>query len=201
MRLLTSLIFVFVLVSLCAAETVPELYSQSYNQEYEGGYDRALESMLLIKAQDDDYLCRLRIGWLLYLLERYDESVEAYSSAIELYPEAVEPYLGLIMPLTAQKKWRSVLVVIENIQRNDHTSYTAVSNKAWALYNLGRYEESAGEYRNILKLYPADIDMTAGLGWAILKSGNKAEAKLIFEEILRISPDNISAGEGIIDCQ
>ena len=201
MRLVTSLIFVFVLVSLCAAETVPELYSQSYSQEYAEGYDKALESMLLIKSQSDDYLCRLRIGWLLYLLERNDESVEAYSSAIELHPEAVEPYLGLIMPLAAQKKWRSVLVAVENVQRNDPASYSAMNNKAWALYNLGRYVESADEYRNIIKLHPADIDMSSGLGWALLKDGNKVEAKLVFEEILRIAPDNISAGEGIIDCQ
>ncbi|MCP4145705.1 MAG: tetratricopeptide repeat protein [bacterium] len=201
MRLVTSLIFVLVLVSLCAAETVPELYSQSYSQEYEGGYDQALESMLLIKSQDDDYLCRLRIGWLLYLLERYDESVEAYGMAIEMQPESVEPYLGLILPLVAQKKWRSVLVTIENIQRNDPANYYALSNKAWALYGLGRYAEAADVYRNIIKLHPADIDMNAGLGWALLKDGKKEEAKLVFDEILRISPDNISAGEGNIACQ
>lgn len=201
MRLITCLMFMFVLVSFCSAETVPELYSQSYSQEYAGGYDKALESMKLIRTQNDDYLCRLRTGWLLYLSARYDESVEVYKSAIELQPESVEPYLGLISPLAVQKKWRSVLVTVENIQKNDPANYFALSNKAWALYSLGRYGESADEYRNIIKLHPADTDMAVGLGWALLKDGNKAEAKSVFEEILRISPDDISAGEGLVASQ
>jgi tetratricopeptide (TPR) repeat protein len=201
MRLVSVLIFSIVFASLCYAETVPELYGQSYSQEYAGRYDQALESMYLIKNQSDDYMCQLRIGWLLYLSMRYDESVDAYSSAAKFQPDSVEPYIGLIMPLTVQKKWRSVLVAVDNIFKNDPGNYSALGSKAWSLYSLGRYSESASTYKNIIKLYPADIDMQAGLGWALVQDGNKLDAITIFEEILRVSPSNISAIDGLVACQ
>ncbi len=200
-RLLATLIISLALVSICTADTVPELYSKSYSQEYAGRYSQALEAMALIKSQSDDYVCELRIGWLLYLSKQYGESVEAYNSAINFAPEAVEPYLGLILPLTVQKKWRSIIVVVDSVLKNDPSNYSALSNKAWALYCLGRFSESAEIYSKIIRLYPADLDMQAGLGWALLKDGNIAKAKSIFEKVLTVSPANVSASDGIAACK
>ncbi len=179
------------------ARTIPELYQQSYVQEYELEYDEALATMAEIGFMADDYMYHLRTAWLLYLNREYTESITEYIIALTVEPQAIEPHLGMLLPLSIQGKWLSVITTAGNIMQKVPSNYTAASYRAWALYSLGRFEEAVSAYSDILVLYPGDLDMHAGRGWALFKSGNTNDAEAEFNLVLSISPLNQSALDGM----
>ena len=75
--------------------------------------------------------------------------------------------------------------------------YRGNSRLAYIQYNMGHYADAADRYRRILALYPSDVEMRAGLGWAELKQGNADEARRTFEAVLRVAPGHGSAREGL----
>ncbi|MFO0763153.1 MAG: tetratricopeptide repeat protein, partial [Byssovorax sp.] len=68
---------------------------------------------------------------------------------------------------------------------------------AFSVYSLGRYAESAMLYRRLLDAYPSDVEVRAGLGWALLKSGKAADAAKEFREVLEIAPKNALSLDGL----
>jgi len=68
---------------------------------------------------------------------------------------------------------------------------------AWALYNLGRFEDAERVYRRVLALHPSDLAMQAGVGWCLLRRGRRGEAEAEFREVLRVSPENTAALTGL----
>ena len=52
-------------------------------------------------------------------------------------------------------------------------------------------------HRRLADDYPSELDYKTGLGWALLKQGKGAEAKAVFEGVLAVSPDNVSARAGV----
>mgnify|MGYP000438131178 CR=1 FL=1 len=61
--------------------------------------------------------------------------------------------------------------------------------------------EAEEAYRSVLADWPADADMNAGLGWTLLQQGRKADARKVFEELLRWAPAHASANQGLAATQ
>ena len=76
-------------------------------------------------------------------------------------------------------------------------NYLATLRLAFSLYNLQRYAESATFYKKLVDLHPADVEVRAGLGWALLKMGKYKEAAAEFHFVLDIAPRNELAKEGL----
>ncbi len=181
-----------------AGTTVPEVYRQSYEQETAGYYTAALETLdRLPDLGEEGYVFQLRRGWLQYLSGEYDGAVASYRKAVALAPESVEAQLGLMQPLMALHKWLDTLDVAASVEAGDPGSYLARSRRAYCEYQLGRYAAAATGYRALLGDYPADLDMRAGLGWALLRDGDAAAAGREFAAVLRVSPDHTSAASGL----
>jgi hypothetical protein len=51
-------------------------------------------------------------------------------------------------------------------------------------------------YRGLSQLYPSDVDVKDGLGWALLKLGRTADADVVFSTVLIIAPKNTLALDG-----
>jgi len=185
-------------VGAAAETTVPEVYRQSYEQETAGYYTAALETLDRLPALGaGGYVLQLRRGWLQYLAGEYDGAVAAYRQAVQLQPDSIEARLGLTAPLMALHKWLDTLDVLADLAGQDPGSYLGRSRRAYCQYQLGRYEQSAAGYRELLSDYPSDVDMRAGLGWALLRAGDVAGANAEFKTVLRVSPDHSSAGAGL----
>ena len=76
-------------------------------------------------------------------------------------------------------------------------NHLATTRLAWIQYNLGRFAEAERTYRDVLTRYPSDLEMQAGLGWALLKQGRKTEAANLFQAILALSPEYATAKTGL----
>lgn len=172
-------------------------YRASFQHESQGKYAEALADIDgLAREQRSTYVYQLRRGWLLYLLARYWDSIEAYRAAIKLHPKAVEPRLGLMLPEMALLMWMDVLGTGKAALKLDPHNYLVNSRMAWANYNLGRYKQAEALYRKILIAYPSDVEMRVGLGWSLVKQGRYGTALAEFETVLEFAPDHASAQEG-----
>lgn len=178
-----------------------QLYLESYALESSYRYDAALERLQALQsAGEDAYVLQLRRGWLLYLLGRYTDSVDAYQGAIQARG-AVEARLGLTLPLMALRRWKDAEGTCRDILAVAPGNQLAMTRLAYVLYNQGRYSESEAAYQAVIQQYPADLEMWAGLGWSQLKQGRKPAACKSFDTVLRFSPDHASALEGKQACQ
>ncbi|MCK5798513.1 MAG: tetratricopeptide repeat protein [Deltaproteobacteria bacterium] len=175
----------------------PEAYRQSYQLESQKKYGEALKALETITGPDrGTYFYSLRHGWLSYLGGKYQQAIASYKVAIRLRPGAVEPLLGLTLPQMALRAWVDALRTAKAALVIDKKNYTANSRLALCEYNLGRYKASMKRYRKILVLYPGNLTMRLGLGWAQLKAHDREAAGRTFAEVLKRSPNNASAKQG-----
>ncbi len=191
-----------VLILLCAsaasADETADAYQISNDLEAAGRYRQALEAMDGVAAADrDEYVYHLRRGWLHYLSGDHRESVASYRQAIAGAPRAVEPHLGLMLPQMALRLWRDAEQTGADALALDPKNYLAGSRRAWALYNLGRFDEAEVAYRRVLELYPSDVDMRGGLGWCLLELGRPVDAATQFRSVLRVAPTDATALQGL----
>lgn len=181
-----------------AADGVPETYQASYDLESTQDYAGALAKMdALVRAGHDDYVLHLRRGWLLCLLGRYADAVQAYGAAIDEAPESVEARAGLALPLMALRRWKEAETTCRELLRIAPGHYVGRSRLAYALYSAGRYGDAEGEYGALVRAYPSDVEMRAGMGWAALKQGDVTAARAAFREVLRTAPSHVSAAQGL----
>jgi len=173
-------------------------YRDSYVAEAAGDLAAAVAALRQVPVERrHDYFYQLRLGWLLYLNAEHEASTTAYRRALALEPDAVEPRLGLLLPLMAQRRWEEAEEVARSTLAIDARSYLAGSRLAFILFNQGRYAEAIARYRGLIELYPADLEMRAGLGWSLARAGKSREAIAEFEAIIAVAPAYQSALEGL----
>lgn len=173
-------------------------FQRSYDSEAVGKLHDAIAALdALPQPQQVGYVAQLRRGWLLYKMGKHAESVEAYARAIAQEPRSVEARVGVLLPAMALRRWSDVEIGAKEAIRLDPGNYLANLRLAFAVYNLGRYAESAAVYKRLSEGYPSDVEVRAGLGWALLKSGKPAEAAAEFRTVLEVAPKNQLALDGL----
>jgi tetratricopeptide (TPR) repeat protein len=176
----------------------PALFQRSYDEEAAGHTEEALAALdKLSPAKSGAYLTQLRRGWLLYRLGRHAEAIEAYEKASSLDAKSVEARLGILLPLMAAHNWQAAEKAARDVLRSDASNYLATLRLAFVQYSQGRYGESRTLYKKLAEGYPSDVEVRAGLGWALLKLGRNDEAASAFREVLEIAPKNVLALQGL----
>lgn len=163
-------------------------FAASYKQEAAGEMSAAARSLEALKA--DDYFVHLRLGWLHYRGETWNDSAAHYRKAARLAPRAVEPLLGLMLPLQAAGRFDEAMGAGQSVLRLDPGNYTALSRMAWMRYSRKDYKKAASLYTRLVERYPADVEMLLGLGWSLKLDGRTKEASQIFQRVLLLSPGN-----------
>lgn len=183
---------------LAQAQSAAEQFQASYDSEAVGRLQDSLAALDRVPAaRRDSFVVALRRGWLLYRLGRYGEAVDAYNTAIGAGPKAVEARVGILLPLLAQRRWADVETNARAALRLDPANYLATLRLAFALYNLHRYDESAGLYRKLHDLYPSDVEVISGLGWALVKAGKAGDALPVFRAGAELAPKHALIREGV----
>jgi tetratricopeptide (TPR) repeat protein len=176
----------------------PAVFQESYDFEAIGRLEESLTALdRLSEAKRGTYVAVLRRAWLLYKLGRNPQSIEVYEKASGLEPKAVEARLGLLLPLMAEQHWPEAEKTAREILKVDNSNYLATLRLAFVQYNLKRYAESKTLYKKLAELYPGDVEVRAGLGWAWLKLGKKSEAAATFREVLELAPKNALSLQGL----
>jgi len=176
----------------------PAVFQESYDFEAIGRMEESLAVLdRLSEANRGGYVAALRRAWLLYKLGRNPQSIDSYQKAVTLDPKAIEARLGLLLPLMAERRWPEAEQAAREILKADSGNYLATLRLAFVQYNQTRYAESRTLYRKLAEGYPSDVDVRAGLGWAWLKLGKRAEAASQFRQVLEFAPKNALALQGL----
>lgn len=175
-----------------------DAFQRSYDSEAAGKVDEAIAALdSLPAAERDGYVAELRRGWLFYKRAKHVEAVNAYAKAIAMEPRSIEARVGSLLPLMALRRWADTEAGAREVLKLDPGNYLANLRLAFSVYSLGRYPESAGIYKRLAEAYPSDVEVRAGLGWALLKSAKAAEAAGEFRAVLTIAPKNALALDGL----
>jgi len=171
-------------------------FQNSYNEEGKKNYTEAI-SYVMPFYSENNYETNLRIGWLYYLAKNYTSSQTYYLRAIRIRPAAVEAKFGLIKPLSLLSSWDKVLAQYNDILKIDPQNTQANYWAGVIIYNKKQYAAAVKYFAKVVSLYPFDYDGNHMLGWSLLFSGRKAEAKTCFERALLIKPGDTSSIDGV----
>ncbi len=171
-------------------------FARSYKAEQNGSYAEGVNELKSV-YQADDYSVNARLGWLLFLSKQYTESINYYDKAIRLKPYAIEARFGMIKACNALESWDKVKEQYEAILKIDSQNTTSLYWLGVLLYNRKDFDQAAKNFEKIVNLYPMDYGSVIMLAWTKLNQGKKADAKVLFNHALLLSPDDPSAIAGL----
>jgi tetratricopeptide (TPR) repeat protein len=173
-----------------------QIFKQSYTLETSGEYSDAIAKLKAI-YDEDSYEINLRLGWLTYLSGNFTESLPYYRKCVQLRPLSIEARLGIVLPLSSIGNWTEVELHYRQILENDPAN--SLVNYRMGLLHYGRedYQGAFQYFELVVNHYPFDYDGAIMLAWTNFKLGKYREAKVLFNKVLLMQPDDESALEGL----
>ncbi|MCF8461454.1 MAG: tetratricopeptide repeat protein [Flavobacteriales bacterium] len=192
-------IVLMTILSMSVFAQAPDLraaFKKSYANETKGDLPAAIKDLKAVYGEGT-YDLNLRLGWLYYSAGLHTESMAYYKKSIDLMPASVEAKFGYVYPAAAVGNWDQVVIQYENILRIDAKNSQAHYRLGLIYYNRAELDKALQHFQVGSNLYPFDYDFTLMLAWTSLKMGKMREAKVLFNKVLLISPDDASAMEGL----
>ncbi len=201
--LLLSMFLAFMVCGVQAkADELQIALRRSYAAEAQGKYAEALTSIQDELQRDSrNYFLQMRVGYLNMMLGKYDVSLKAYEAADRLESHAVEAAVGALKAAMMLGNWAAAETWANDVLRTDSFNYVALSRLAYAYFVRKNYPKAVEYYQKVLDLYPSDLDMKTGLAWSLFYMGDKQKAETSFSEVIAVSPDNVSAKQGLLAAQ
>jgi tetratricopeptide (TPR) repeat protein len=184
------------------SETKPEPpaspLGQSYAAEKRGDHQAAARALRpAVKARPDDYFLRVRLAFLESSAGDFAAAAKDYALAAKLDDASIEALLGQQQALIQAKNYTLARAVGKRILERDAGNYLAQSRLAWTSYNLRRYQEAEAAYSDVLRAYPADVEMTLGLAYTELERGKRKQAIARFRQVVERVPQDERAKKAL----
>ncbi len=173
-----------------------QAFQKSYELERQGEFQKAADELLKVYDQNS-YEINLRLGWLNYNAGLFDKSASYYRRAIQLRPYSEEARFGLALPLSATGKWDEIIKLYNEILKNSPGNTTALYRLGLIYYGRKDYQKALQYFQKLVDLYPFGYDGLLMLAWTNLQLGKAREAKVLFNKVLLLSPNDKSALEGL----
>jgi len=171
-------------------------FTKSYKYETEGEYQSAITELKNV-YDEKSYELNIRLGWLSYNAGLFSQSIIYYRTAINLMPYSEEAKFGLVFPASASGKWDIVLNTYKKVLENSPNNITANYQVGLLYYGKQKYSEAYKHFKITVDLYPFDYDGLIMYAWTNYQLGKYREAKVLFNKVLLLSPDDASALEGL----
>jgi tetratricopeptide (TPR) repeat protein len=171
-------------------------FKSSYANETKSDFTAAIKDLKAVYSETS-YEVNLRLGWLSYSAGLFTESMAYYKKAIDLMPASVEAKFGFVYPAAAVGNWDQVKTQYENILKIDAKNTQAHYRLGLIYYGREEFDKALQHFQVGFNLYPFDYDFNLMMAWTSLKMGKLREAKVLFNKVLLLSPDDESAKEGL----
>lgn len=177
-------------------DKITEAFAKSYQMEKTADYKGAI-AVLKESYGEGTYELNLRLGWLNYMAGLQNESMNYYTKAIAQMPYSIEAKLGYINPASVLGMWDKVIDQYVKILAIDPQNSVVNYRMGLIHYNKKDYKNAFRYFEKVANLYPFDYDNTLMYAWTNFQLGKLREAKLLFNKVLLMSPDDKSALEGL----
>lgn len=175
---------------------ISSAFSKSYSSESEKNYPQAINDLLAV-YDEKSYEMNIRIGWLYYYSEKYEESLKYYSNAIKIKPQSIESKLGYVLPASALGNWDQVLDQYLEILKIDDKNSTVNYFTGLIYYNKSEFEKAEKYFEKVYTLYSFNYDTAIILALTKQKLKKISEAKELFNKALLFYPGDQTALDGL----
>ncbi len=177
------------------ASDIKNAYYKSYNYEKMGDYKDAIKVLIPVyNKYPKGYTLNLRLGWLFYLSKKYQNALTHYKKASLIAPYSIEAKLGIMKTYLAAGDYNNALKIGDVILKTDYYNYYGNYYEIMALISKKQYDTALSLTNKMLSLYPASVMFLVELG-KIYYVKDKKKANTIFENVLILDPNNITAKE------
>jgi len=137
---------------------------------------------------------------------RYHIALQAFREALDLVPTYRDAAMGYAFSLFELGRYQEALPRLERLTREgEGTPFRKPtpdveevrSRYAWSLFYLGEYEKALGEFAKGIAARPEWYGLYNGMGWTLLRLGDRVQADTSFQRALQLKPDYADAQEGI----
>jgi tetratricopeptide (TPR) repeat protein len=147
--------------------------------------------------QPNNITLKLEIAEALMQSGRHIEAVAAYGHILELRPESVIAHYNLALLLLGSNDKEAKLHLEEVVKLSPY-SVPALYNLANLLFRAGDLSKAEEYYLRILEVTPELANTNNNYGLLLIREGKYHEAAALFEQALRILPDNELARANLI---
>lgn len=196
-NIVSTVLSLFVSLNVLAQSSdLQAAFKKSYANETKSDFTAAIKDLKAVYSETS-YELNLRLGWLSYSAGLFTESMAYYKKAIDLMPASVEAKFGYVYPAAAVGNWDQVKSQYEDILRIDAKNSQAHYRLGLIFYGREEFDKALQHFQVGFNLYPFDYDFNLMMAWTSLKMGKMREAKVLFNKVLLLSPDDESAIEGL----
>jgi len=193
---ITTLMFALTFNAFAQKDKITEAFTKSYQLEKVADYKGAITTLKEVYGEGN-YELNLRLGWLNYMAGSYNESINYYTKATAQMPYSIEAKLGYVNPASALGMWDKVIDQYVKILGIDPQNSVVNYRMGLIHYNKKDYKNAFRYFEKVANLYPFDYDNTLMYAWTNFQLGKLREAKLLFNKVLLMSPEDKSALEGL----
>lgn len=150
-----------------------------------------------------------RLGWSYYYKGFYDKASETFAEMLKQDTSSEDALLGLGSIYFQQGDYKAAIGKLKPLlsakpkkEAGWYKWSNVFENLAWSYYYTEDYEKSAEYFMEILTLHIDDdiyAEPYAGLGWCLVKTGDKKGAKTQFLEAIKRIPGYTSALTGLAE--
>jgi len=174
-----------------AQDELRKALAKSYQSEKSGAYEDAIKDLAkVLKANTQNYVLNLRIGWLYYMRGEYDNSKMYYQNAIRISPDSVEARTGCMLPLIALERYSDADALAKQVLSDDPGNYYANIRYSYSLRFQQKFEQALKIATKMHQMYPSDSTVLKELAMAKWGMNDIDGAKAAFNEVLNISQDD-----------
>ena len=146
------------------------------------------------------------LGWSRYRMGRYHPALEAFQEALDLAPTYRDAAIGYAFSLFELGRNRQARPRLERLTREGEGTALRKptadveevrSRYAWSLFYLGEYDNARQEFAKGIAARPEWYGLYNGMGWTLLRLGNRVQARASFQRALQLKSDFADALEGI----
>lgn len=179
-----------------SAGSSADIWSESYEQEAAGHYDRAAELFdPLLKQEPGNEFARLRRAWLRYLAGHYNDSQSDYRKALETNPRSLDAQIGLTLPLLAQNRWREAAIIARQALEVAPWNYYAHLRLLAAQEGERQWQTVRQHSDQLHERYPGDPTILVYRARAHYWLGDMKSARENYLQVLQRVPGHIEAGQ------
>jgi tetratricopeptide (TPR) repeat protein len=177
-------------------KAIQDAFTNSYAFEKKADYSKAIDELKRV-YKEDSYEINVRLGWLTYNAGLFTESAAYYQKAMTILPLSIEAKLGMVLPASALGNWEQVKAEYNSILKIDPYNMTANYRMGLIYYGKLDYTNALKYFEKVVNCYPFDYSGNLYFAWTNLKLGKLREAKILFNKVLLIQPNDTSALEGL----
>lgn len=142
----------------------------------------------------------LRLGYLYYRQERYENALRYYqqADAITPTPDAAQGMLNAAMAL---QEWPESARAGELLLKRAPDDYLTMQRLGFIYGQLEQFPEAFAAYDRVLHVFPNDQEALAGKATILLRQGARTEARALFEGMVEKDPTSLLGQQGLLNAR